>query len=308
MDYLNTKYLDRLIELPGYIENFHQKSFKMIDIVENDIYRHMNDAGLFDYDYIERGVPAKKGGLNQPSKTNLVFAFWLMIALDLKSFGFVKKKLHKVKNYIFQEHNILENLDMEVNRDNLLQELDKFEFKNPDIKAELISKITNGSFIDALKDKSVSTLFLIIFKMLATGRDIQLYVDGTGESLFVDEFEFSKQELLDLSYDSRVVIPLKKYLLFFVGTYAELDFLTRSQILTNQEAYLLNELRRNDIISFTVKYKNGKPNTYETKKLEKIQIEARLSDVFIKGGYEDIILKTKQGQIYYSEITRKNKI
>ena len=35
----------------------------MIDIVENDIYRHMNDAGLFDYDYIERGVPAKKGGL-----------------------------------------------------------------------------------------------------------------------------------------------------------------------------------------------------------------------------------------------------
>jgi hypothetical protein len=151
-------------------------------------------------------------------------------------------------------------------------------------------------------------MFLTIMKMLSTGRDIQLYIDSSAEALFVDEFEISDAELKRLTYDSRLILPLKKYLLFFVGEYAPEDFLVRSKILTEREVFLLQEFKRNDILSFSVKFHKGKPHLYESKKLEKYQLQARLSDVLIGGGYEDIILKTKQGSIYYSEINTKTKL
>ncbi len=305
---LNKKYLDKLIEIPEFIESFHLKEFKMTDIVHNDLYRHLNDGGLFDYNYIDRGVKTPKGGTHKASRTNLVFLTWLMIIVDLKELGLANKKLHKVKDYLFEEFDIVENLSFEINKENLLNELEKFDFVDKEIKTKLTKKISSGAFINGVKDKSVSRMFLTIFKMIITGRDIQLYIDGTGETMFIDEFELSKEEINDLSYDSKIILPLKKYLLFFIGEYADIDFLRRSKILNDKEVYILTELKRNDIISFTVKFHNGNPNTYEVKSLRKTDISARLSEVLLKGGFEDIVLKTKEGNIYYSEYTKKTKL
>ena len=308
IDFFNSKSLDKLIELPEFIENFHLKDFKMTDFVHNDMYRQMNDVGLFDYNYIKRGVPTTKGTVNKPSKTNLVFLFWLMIAVELKEFGFVKTKLHKVKDYLFKEFDVMENIKFKIDKNSLLDSLETFDFDDKQVKIDLSKKISSGAFVSGIKDKSISRMFLTIFKMVSTGRDIQLCIDKTGEAMFVDEFELSKQEIKRLSYDSKIVLPLKKYLLFFVGHYAPSEFLIRSKILSEKEVFLLNEFKRNDILSLTVKYHKGRPNIYEAKKLEKFEIQARLSDVLISGGFEDIILKAKEGNIYYSELTTKKKL
>ena len=308
IDFFNTKSLDKLIEMPEFIEAFHSTDFKITDFVHNDLYRHMNDAGLFDYNYIERGVPTKKGGKNKPSKTNLVFLFWLMIAMELREFGFVKTKLHKVKAYLFDEIDVMERIKFDTDKLSLLNILDKFDFEDNQKKEVLGKKISSGAFLNSIKETKVSRMFLTIFKLVSSGRDISLYIDKTGQAIFVDEFDLTKEELKELSYDSRIVLPLKKYLLHFIGEYAESEYLTRTNILTEQEVYILNEFKRNDILSFTVKFHKGKPNTYEVKSLRKTDASARLSEVLLKRGFEDIILKTKQGSIYYSEFTKKTKL
>ena len=308
IDFFNTKSLDKLIEMPKFIEAFHSTDFKITDFVHNDLYRHMNDAWLFDYDYIDRGVPTKKGEINKPSKTNLVFLFWLMIAMELREFGFVKSKLHNVKAYLFDELDILENIKFETDKVSLLKMIEKFDFENNQKKEQLSKKISSGAFLNSIKETKVSRLFLTIFKLVSTGRDISLCVDKTGKALFVDEFDLSKEELKELSYDSKIVLPLKKYLLYFIGEYAESEYLTRTNILTEQEINILTEFKRNDILSFTVKFHKGKPNTYEVKSLRKTDASARLSEVLLKRGFEDIVLKTKQGSIYYSEFTKKTKL
>jgi len=307
-DYFNSISLDKLIDLPKFIEEFHSVDFKMTDFVHNDMYRHMNDAGLFDYNFIERGTRTPKGGTNKPSKTNLVFAIWLMIAMDLKDYGFVKKKLHKVKDFLFSENDIIENLPFNTDKEGILKEIEKFEVSDKSVKRRLIKTISSGEFITKNKDKKVSRLFLSIFKLITTGNDIALYIDASGEAIFIDEKKISKKKMTDLSFNSKLILPLKKYLLFFIGEYASVEFLTRSKILTDNEVYILNELRRNDIISLTVKFHKGKPNTFETKMHRKTNITARLSEVLLKGGFEDIILKTKQGSIYFSEFTHKTKL
>ena len=308
INFLNSKYLDKLIEIPDFIDTFHSTDFKITDIVNNDMYRNMNDSGLFDYDYIDRGEKTVKGATRKASTTNLVFLIWLMIVLDLKKFGFKIDQLKKVKQYLFKEFDILENINFPIDKESLLKKLNSYEFENKEIKSELSKRINSGQFLTGVQGQTASCMFMTLYKMIVTGKDIQLYINSSGEAIFIDEFDLSDEDIKELSFESRITLPLKKYLCYFIGEYAPLEYLTRSKILSEKEAMLLDEFRRNDIVSLTVKYHNGKPNTIETRKYKKMVLQNKLSNIFLQKDYEDIIIKTRDGNIYYSELTTKLKL
>jgi len=280
----------------------------------------MNGVGLFDYDYIERGHSAAKGVLNKPSQMNLVFYFYLNIILDLKAFGLNKNRLHKVKSYLFEEISLLEGVgefaksevDESSSTVSLTKSLTEFikssDFKDPQTKEYLLSSIDSGDFINDLENKSVSLLFLNIFKLISVSHDIYLLIDVNMDALFVDEMELSNQDLIDLAKDSRIIIPLKQYLVKFIGSYFKHDFISRAKVLSEKDVMILGQLKKNDIDSITVKFHKGTPNNMEVRKQKKVQIQARLSEVILKGGFEDIVLKSKQGTIYYSQLTTKTKL
>ncbi len=307
--YFNEKQFDRLMQLAEIIEASHKPDIKMLELINNDTYNNMNGVGLFDYDYIERGHSAAKGVLNKPSQMNLVFYFYLNIILDLKAFGLNKNRLHKVKSYLFGEIPLLNELG---GTDSLTKSLTEFiktsEFKNPQTKETLLSRINSGDFINDLENKSVSLLFMNIFKLISVSHDIYLLIDVNMDAMFIDEMELSNQDLIDLGKDSRIIIPLKQYLVNFVGNFTKHDFISRTKLLNENDIEVLEQLKQNDIDSVTIKFHKGKPNIMEVKKQTKIEIQSRLSEVLLKGGFEDIIIKTKQGSINYSQLTTKTKL
>ena len=311
--YFNEKQFDRLMHLAEIIETSHKPDIKMLELINNDAYNNMNAVGLFNYDYIEKGHSAAKGVLNKPSRMNLVFYFYLNIILDLKAFGLNKNRLHKVKSYLFSEVSILEALiepdlstiSLTESLTNLINESD---FEDSKIKETLLGKINSGKFINDLENKNVSLLFLNIFKLISKSHDIYLLIDVNMDAMFVDEMELSSQNLIDLAKDSRIIIPLKQYLFKFIGGYFKHDFVSRAKLLSNKDIMILEQLKKNDIDSITVKFHKEVPNIMEVRKQKKVQIQSRLSEVLFKGGFEDIILKTKQGSIYYSQLTTKTKL
>ena len=302
--YLNEKKLDLLMDLVGLIESSHQIDIKMLELINNDTYNHMNASGLFDYSYVQRGHSASKGVLNKPSQMNLVFYFYLSVLVDLKAFGFNKPKLHKIKDYLFEQIALDDYLDV----DGLKGLVNSMEFENAQIKTDLLERLESGLFLKDIKDKKVSRLFLQIFKLIWLTHDIQLMVDVNADAFFIDDFELSDGEMNDLSKDSRIIIPLKQYLVKFVGSYFKHDFVSRAKILSERDILILEQLKQNDIDSITVKFHKGAPNIMEVKKQKKVQIQSRLSEVLLKGGFEDIVLKSKQGAIYYSQLTTKTKL
>ena len=308
-EYFNNQQLDKLIHLAKIIETSHKPDIKMLELINNDTYNNMNSLDLFDYDYIERGHSAAKGVLNKPSQMNLVFYFYLNIILDLKAFGLNKNRLHKIKDYLLSEIPILEELgDPKLLTKSLTEYINSRDFSNPLNKESLLRKLNSGEYINELKDKNVSILFLNIFKLISVSHDIYLLIDVNMDAMFIDEMELTNQEVIDLTKESRIIIPLKQYLIRFIGDYFKHDFISKTKILSEKDVMILEQLNKNDIDSITVKFHNGMPNTMEVKKQKKIEIQSRLSEVLLKGGFEDIILKTKQGSIYYSQLTTKTKL
>jgi hypothetical protein len=307
--YFNEKQFDRLMHLAEIIETSHKPDIKMLELIDNDTYNNMNGVGLFDYDYIERGHSAAKGVLNKPSQMNLVFYFYLNIILDLKAFGLNKNRLHKVKSYLFKEISLLDELGgTDSLTKSLTETIQSNDFNNVEIKGSLLKSIESGEFVNNLEGKSISLLFLNIFKLISVSHDIYLLIDVNMDALFVDEMELSNQDLIDLAKDSRIIIPLKQYLVNFVGKYTKHDFISRTKLFNDNDIEFLEQLKQNDIDSVTIKFHKGKPNIMEVKKQPKIEIQTRLSEVLLKGGFEDVILKTKQGSIYYSQLITKTKL
>ena len=309
MDFTNEKHFEKLINLAEIIESSHKPDIKMLELINNDTYNNMNAVGLFDYDYVERGHSASKGILNKPSQMNLVFYFYLNIILDLKSFGLNKTRLHKVKSYFFDKVSILDELAIGTDSltKSLTETIESYNFSDSEIKDTLLHKIEIGEFEKSLEGKMVSILFLNIFKLISVSHDIYLIIDVNLNSMFVDELELSNQDLIDLAKDSRIIIPLKQYLIKFVSDYSTHDFISRAKLLNENDIMVLDIISENEIESISIKFHNGESNIIEVEKQTKIEIKSRLSDVLLSDGFEDIVLKTKQGSISYSQLTTKTK-
>ena len=299
--------LDKTMEIIDLIEAFEIKDFKITDVIHNDLYRHMNDAGLFDYDYIEKGQISAKGVKRKASKTNMVFLIWLMIAKDLKEFGMTNAKLHKVKDYLFTENKITENLNFEPTKENFLDLVNWTSIKDDELKLNLKEAIKSGEFFESIENKSITNLYFNIFEMLYTKSDIKLYVKANGDTVFVDETKLSDEDIKQFSYIRAIVLPLKDYVTSLIAEYASVEFLTRSRLLSKKEAYLIDEFRRSDIKKISVKYQHGKPDLIEITRLKNVKILSRLTEVLRKNAFEDIIIKTANGNITYSEITERRK-
>jgi hypothetical protein len=67
-------------------------------------------------------------------------------------------------------------------------------------------------------------------------------------------------------------------------------------------------LREGKAKSITIRFKNQKPNIIEVTQERKIYAEARLSEVMLNRGYQDIIIKTENGNIAVTNITTKKKL
>lgn len=80
-------------------------------------------------------------------------------------------------------------------------------------------------------------------------------------------------------------------------------------VISEQEKIILNAIRNGYYKSITVRMdENSKPVLLEASQVKKVKMEARLYDLIHKGSYEDIEIKTQNGEVYYFKSTRKIKL
>ena len=282
------------------------KQFVMKDIgVTTRVFHHWASKGLIDF---------KPSRNYQKHIFSFVELIWFNIVNELREFGFPLEKIKIVKNTLMQDFNwtTLINSISEVQKNEMLKDVDNSpEFENQkDVVKEMIKEgLNDPDIVSGDKDIQLNLLFLILFSFLTYRCNVWIYIDNKGNVLpYVDRkpdkaILYQLMEEYHFDSESYVSISLVKFFRKFIRNQKHLEFVRGNNILNETEQYILSIIKEGKAKEITIKFKEEMPYIIKVTEEKKVDAESRLSDVLMKKGYQEIIVKTQDGDIAFSNVT-----
>jgi DNA-binding transcriptional MerR regulator len=289
--------------------NFTQ-DFVIQDIgVSSRIMNHWNEKGL---------MPLKLRIENSTYRFNFTELIWFNVVKELREFGFSLKKIKDVRMILLKSldySGYFRNMQQK-EKDKILKKMNNIRIKDENSKKQFIEKIRIDLDTSAKQTEPVyTTIMNILINNFILYRDeIKLLIDVNGNVIPIMESEKNDEiyEKLksDIKFDteSYITISLMKYFRKFILDKSNFNFIRDNNILNENEAHILSLVREGKAKSITIRFNEQKPYMLEVTKERKVHAEARLSEVLLNGGYQDISIKTENGNIAVTNITTKKKL
>ncbi|MCX6258657.1 MAG: MerR family transcriptional regulator [Bacteroidia bacterium] len=314
LDYLFAeKDIEAFLINSAMITNFDlTRQFVMKDIgVTSRVFHHWSQKGLVN-------VRPKINDHNH------VFSFveliWFNIVNELRAYGFSLEKIKFVHDSLMQEisWNAFVNSLTISEKEKFIEEIDflpsEYDDQKNNLKEILRKDMNDPDLSSDENDININALYLIIYNFLVIRSNVWIYIDIKGTVIpcvekIMDKVKLNK--LMDEYFfdrESYICISLMKFFRKFVQNPKYLDFVRDNDILNENEQYILSLIREGKAKAITIKFEGQKPSHIEITRERKLDVESRLSEVMLTKGYQDIVIKTKNGDIAYSNITTKKKL
>lgn len=310
---LEKKGLDAVLTATEMLQkDYFTEEFTLYDIdVVTRVFNHWAKMGL---------LPERK---NRESgctyKLNFVEYIWFKIVKELRVYGYPIEKIKLVKQQLLTEisddsfahiYAELGKLDKkEIEKHLKKQKLPKQEVE---IIINAITEINKQK--DKLKNEHICYLHLLIMDCIIKKNDIRILIDSEANVVTFSSnnednlrLEELKQEI-GFDNNSYISISLIKFFKKFVMNKENIEFISKNLILNDNELFILSLIREGKAKSITIKFENQKPNLIEMENEKKIEIQSRLSEILLKRQYQELIVKTQEGDIAYSNIKTKMKL
>ncbi|KAF5041221.1 hypothetical protein DSECCO2_525250 [anaerobic digester metagenome] len=157
-------------------------------------------------------------------------------------------------------------------------------------------------------------LSILINEFILYREEVKLLIDVNGVVIPVSESEKDNplyEKLMDdtgFDRESYMTISMLKFFRRFIQNKEYFQFVRENRILNENETHILSLLREGMAKSITIRFRDQKPYLIEVTREKKIHAEARLSEILIRGGYQDISMKTENGNIVITNVTSKIKL
>ena len=282
------------------------KQFVMKDIgVTTRVFHHWASKDLIDF---------KPSQNYQKHIFSFVELIWFNIINELREFGFPLEKIKIVKNTLMQDFSWADliNSISEEQINEMLKDIDTSqEFGNQkDVIKEMMNEgLNNHDLISGNKDVKLNLLFLTLYAFLTYRCNVWIYIDYKGNVLpYVDRKSdkvilYQLMEEYHFDSESYISISLVKFFRKFVGNLKHLEFVRKNNILSETEQYILSIIKEGKAKEIKIKFKKEMPYIIKVTEERKIDAESRLSDIFMKKGYQEIVVKTQDGDIAFTNVT-----
>jgi len=201
-------------------------------------------------------------------------------------------------------------------KNSLLKKLNTLRIRDEQSKKQFIETMRQDLDDTEKQAEPVYTniLNLLINQFVLYREEVKLMIDVNGRVIPV--FESDKDNLLyeklmdDAGFDreSFMTISMLKFFRRFILNREYFQFVKENRILNENETHILSLLREGMAKSITIRFRDQKPYLIEVTREKKIHAEARLSEILIRGGYQDISMKTENGNIVITNVTSKIKL
>jgi DNA-binding transcriptional MerR regulator len=299
IDLLNAKrikegYFDT-IALMGKIQ---ERKFSVKDIRVN--YRwldHWHSRGLLFSNYDR----------SKWKKFNLQEYVWIKIILKLRAFNIGLETIAAVKMVLDSEitgEDLLEN--SEINFNEIIT-----QFAPSNQKMEAVGILSDPEIQNKIKETRINVLGLFIIDILLLGNYYSIIINPAGEIFPV---KYSYLEIIsnipgfqNIISGSFVSISVTEILRDFILEQETIQPRTRRlALLSDEETLVLNTIRQDDLRSVIIRFDNRKKmNLLEEIRETKIDKSTRVAELIIAKGYQDITIKTQNGDIVFCENKKK---
>ena len=269
-------------ELPELAEAMDQARYSI-----NDLKIAPRDATYWDKQEI---LPKIKGpGLRR--KYTLAQSIWVKLIQQMRSLGISLNTIKELKDNLLEPKIDVNELDPRF----VMQILSK-------LSAKMQSEVSPEQLLQELTEDAPSIFNSTVFATIIFRKRVHCIVNKDGEYLL---YEASKHnELLSTEEEFAEFVSQPYFCLSFAEAYRSLinewspePFLSKTSLLTKTELEILEYIRKENINSITIRYKDGKPDLLEIDEKSNISIEQRFLDVIAKNGYQKITVKTQKGII-----------
>lgn len=254
----------------------------------------------------QRGIlPDKDRQTDENHKFNFVELIWLKIVIELRSVGLSLRAIKKVKHWFLRERSLADILQIGEN-ENIAERL--YGIWAPNVKdKQLFISAFSKPVVERFLRKKYPPLWFYIQAYMADRSNFQAVVFPEGQAGVVwSQLVADDKTLAEwMETQTHVVVPFYRIFKEILQDERYYGFLGRAHVLTDSELMLLGLVRSGKANKITVHLKNGKPQIIEAERNTKVHIEARLAELLLKTGYQEIIIKTNGGDVSFASITDK---
>ncbi len=312
---LEAKSTNEILDL--LYDNSHLKfeyQFFMKDIgISSRVYNHWVKKGLIT-------------GISKVGEYKFEFNFfdllWFNIIIELRGYGFPLDKIKNVKKHLMEEFMLIdtiEHFDVSPEKKKILNYKDilgeEYQREIESVKEhenEFLNPENNPNQLH--EDIYTTSLQLIFSRFMFDRADIRLLIDMEGTVFPCTKRTIMNNQLsermMEGGFDSEsyISISLFKFLKSFILKKENQEFVRNNNFLNENELYILSLIREGKAHAITIRFEGQKPTHIEITSKKKIYAESRISEILLKHGYQDITIKTQDGNIAFSNVTIKKRL
>ena len=257
---------------------------------------------------------------NSTYRFSFVELIWINIIKELREFGFSLPKIRLVRETLLISIDYSEYLrSLTVKeKSRLLKKLNTLRIRDEESKKQFIETMRQD-LDDTEKQMQTEPVYtnilsILINEFILYREEVKLLIDVNGVVIPVSESEKDNplyEKLMDdtgFDRESYMTISMLKFFRRFILSKEYFQFVRENRILNENETHILTLLREGMAKSITIRFRDQKPYLIEVTREKKIHAEARLSEILIRGGYQDISMKTENGNIVITNVTSKIKL
>lgn len=269
-------------EYPHLLDTLDEPKFSI-----NDLKIQPRDATYWD----KQGVLPKIKGTGMRRKYDLVQSIWIKLVQQMRSLGISLATIQLLKDNFLEPKIDLDEIDPSI--------LKRFFDKLNDKTNESFSL---EEFHDTLKQEEISIFKSIVIATIIFRKPLLCLVNKDGDYYLYDSNKH--QEYIQEGPDFVEFISHPYFCISFsdafktlVHDWSPIESFSDYSLLSDSELQILSNIRKQNINSITIRYKDGAPFLIEVSEQSKITMEQRFLDVISKNGYQSITIKTQNGKI-----------
>ncbi len=273
-------------EFPNLLDELLESKYSI-----NDLNISPRDATYWD----KQGILPIVKGPGMRRKYDIVQSIWIKLIQQMRSLGI---GLHTIKSL---KENLLEpKIDLSIVDPTTLLTL------FGEVKKKYDDTLTVEQLLSELEENGPSLFKSTVIATVIFRKSIHCIVNKDGDYMIYDshrhqELLSKEKEFAEFVSEPYFCISISQAYRSLINEWSPKPYLKEISLLSETELKILELIRRRDINSLNIRFKDGEPCLLEVDEKNEISIEQRFLDVIAKNGFQKISVSTRNGKIVHFE-------